>query len=232
MSKDKSKGKKKFVSIPTSPKTFLGFIDILFGVLLAYIISEVPVEDFKSQAATIIIVFLVLYITNTIKMFLHWWSLHFDLPIAIKYVNRDATLTHYIGALFACAGYIVFSKFIFLWFKEPLTNQWMLNVVFIIIIGFRVFDIVTNSIFMPRLVKRGLKIEKDMDKDDAMMVREWYIKDHPKIYPIYLLHISLSLCAILIPRLLLIFIVAYLFAEVLIEIALYKGRKKLFHIFD
>jgi hypothetical protein len=56
-----------------------------FGVLIAYVISAIPVSLFREQSANSILIFLIFYCTTTAKMFLHWWTPHFDFPIATRF---------------------------------------------------------------------------------------------------------------------------------------------------
>lgn len=66
---------------------FLDFIGILFAVLIAYIFSVLPIETYREQAPNNAIIFTALFCTITVKMFLHWWSLHIDLSVADRVLN-------------------------------------------------------------------------------------------------------------------------------------------------
>jgi hypothetical protein len=214
--------------IPTKPKVFLDFIDILFAALIAYMISEIPVKGYEDQSITNLSIFFMLYSQVMIKMFLHWWGLHIEIPIGEIYLNKKAALTHYLGAIISSCVYVALSKLLISWISVPNNNYKQLESTFIVLIIFRGLDIVINLRIVPTFIKTAKKVNDLLLKKEELVLL-WYKEKLPKIVLQYIVQIFLLFLALRISKTHLLTIVIFiLLSDVLIEYQFCKGRN--FHL--
>ena len=207
--------------LPDNIVTFLTFIDILFATLIAYIITEVYLENIFTYSWRNIIIFSLLYLPNIIKMLMHWWSLHFDLTLIQSFMkNEHMSLIYYVGGLIISGWYVAFSKLILLWFLDG--DYDYIKIAFISMAFIRIPDILHCIIFWPLEIKR--KINNHIA--GSKIILTWYKEKYPKYFFAYIVNIILGISTLFVSSKYLLYIaIIFFIAEACVEIPIYLGRK-------
>lgn len=214
------------LDVPTQPKVYLDFVDILFAALIAYMIAEIPVSGYKEQSFIDLTIFFILYADITFKMFLHWWSLHIEIPIGESYLDQKATLTHYLGAIISSCFYFLSSKLFISWILVSNTGYQYLKSAFILLIIFRTLDVLINCKVVPKYTQTAKDVEGHEIKREELVIK-WYKEKLPRIILQYLLQILILIMALFSSKTsLLVMMILFLFSDVIIEYQFYKGRNK------
>jgi len=214
-------------NIPSHPNVFLNFIDILFAALIAYQISEIPVTGYGSLSNQNIIVFLLMYVLLIMKMFLHWWALHFEIPIGEIYMAKKAGLPHYAGALVTSCFFVINSKLLTEWYDGRFISVNLIKAVFAILAFFRLLDIIVNVQEVTKYAKTARQFSdvKEITRESNILI--WHQLKRPRLFLFYLVHILISLGVLVLNEsFLLILVLFYVLAEIIIETLLFQGRRK------
>ncbi len=221
-----------------------GFLDALFSVLLGFLIYEFPVENFRLTLLPLeSFFFVVFFLSLSAKLFLHWNALRTDLTIAEVLLGQRVGTGQLALGVFVGFVYILIAKTLIRWFTAPQAEKDTLAWFFLFLLAFRLGDIAVNRRTMPRWLgqklldhshPQALQQSTDARANLARALSEWYRKDLPGAISIYSLHIGIYIAAIalIVQRscygvMLVTIPIANVCAEVLVEVRLASGRKKL-----
>jgi hypothetical protein len=232
------------VSIPPGVdlSTAKGFLDVLFGVLLGFLISEAPVTDFHSSVGFVEKLFLItFYVTIIAKLFLHWLALRTDLAVAETFLRERARIQNFALAVLVGCIFILNAKILLRWFAAPVDEVKTLVWFFGLMLVFRVGDQLVNSRTVPGWVNTRVD-EFDASSDPSLVrqkparsaLRAWYGSRLQRALCLYLMHDAIYFVAALVvffrgwwPEFMLAITLMHVVTEVIIEKRLHRGRNLL-----
>lgn len=230
MIENKTKNKLDSSSLPQSTKSYVLFVEVLFGLVIAVAVTEVPLSAVHGASAFDIVIYSAIFATTLFRMVMHWWAVQFDSAIAVAYFRQLVPLGYYFLAVIIAIVYFSILKLAALWIADTHSNAWAIYWCFLVICTYRLIDVVAGLLITRHSYKNQISVAGLKDKTKEQLTN-WYSKITPMIIIPNLFYSVLLVLVVFfelkIQGNLLVAVLVYALLDISNEIRLYRGRRKL-----